>query len=213
MRDNSNRHFMGQQKAEKVICYCRKHPIVLLRSFLIATSLAIVSIMGAIFIISTGQLEESLVLQGVFFMLMVLLTITGHVFFLRVLNFYLDIMILTNYRIIALKKSLYTHDDKEIIDLHEIQDMKKIQEGIFANFINFGTVVIITPSMTSSMNLHYLPKPEYYLNRVNEAKRLYILDRRRQKFQSGDGTPQELIENVDKHATFRRSLSLNPSDN
>ena len=178
--DYTDRNFRGQQKAEKVLCFCRKHPIVLVRIVLVTIILFTTSI-TTFLIIPVDRMRESIFIQAILFALVIMGILTFHMFFLRLLNFYLNIVIITNYRIIDLRKSLFIHDDKEIIDLHEIQDTKKIQKGILANFLNYGDIIVVIPSLTTSMHLHYIPKPEYHLNRINQSKRGYILDRRRQK--------------------------------
>ncbi|MBT5015965.1 hypothetical protein HN748_02240 [Candidatus Peregrinibacteria bacterium] len=179
-RDNTNRHFRGQQSAERVMCFCRKHPIILLRVVTITLILISASIMALLFIPVT-QIKDHLSLQILIFTLLVFITLAQHVFFLRLLNYYLDIVIITNYRIIDLKKSLFIHDEKEIIDLHEIQDTQKMQTGLLPNFLNYGDIKIVVPSMTRAMVLPYMPRPEYYLNQINQCKRFYILERRKQK--------------------------------
>lgn len=185
--DNTNRHFHGQQKAEKVIIFTRKHPIVLLRVVLI-TSLIYASTIMVLLFIPLNKIEENILIQTILFLLVIMMTISHHTFFMRLLNFYLDIVIITNYRVIDMRKSIFLHDDKEIIDLHEIQDTKKRQKGIFANFLNYGDLEIVIPSMTASMHLPHIPKPEYYLHQINETKRMYILERRQQKAETQEST-------------------------
>lgn len=176
-----NRNFRGQQSLEEVICFWRKHPVVLLRPFLINNGLFLASIVGLFYIVSTGVLAESVTLKIITLGIFTLMTITHHVFFTRLFHYYLDIVIITNYRVIDLRKSVFLQDDKEIIDLHEIQDIKKNQDGILANFLNYGNIKIATASLSTSMTLRSIPRPEYYLNQINQTKRHYILYRRHQK--------------------------------
>ena len=186
--DNTDKNFNGQQAAETVLCFCRKHPIVLLRSFLVLNGVMVVSVMGILAILNADWISGTamyLLLGGLF----ILITFAHHTFYLRLFHYFLDIIIFTNYRIIDLKKSVYLLDDKEIIDLHEIQDIKKNQQGIIPNLLNYGEIKIATASLSTSMSLPHIPKPEYYLNQINQAKRFYILTRRQQK--SDERQPQE----------------------
>ncbi len=130
VRDNTDRHFRGQQGAESVICFCRKHPIVLIRVISISLILTTAGVLALLFV-PVAQLKENIALQIIVFSMLLLITLMQHVFFLRILNYYLDIVIITNYRVIDLKKSLFIHDEKEIIDLHEIQDTQKNANGYF----------------------------------------------------------------------------------
>jgi len=179
--DNTNRNFRGQQRLEEVICFCRKHPIILLKPFLINNLLFIASLVGIFYMISTGILVDNTPVKLLAVVIFTLMTVTHHVFFTRLFHYYLDIVIVTNYRVIDLKKSVFLQDDKEIIDLHEIQDIKKIQVGILSNLLNYGSIKIATASLSTSMTLHSIPRPEYYLNQINQTKRHYILYRRHQK--------------------------------
>ena len=180
-QDNTNRNFQGQQPMEVVICFSRKHPIVLLKPFLVMTGLMGMASAGLFLIFGTGIAGESLIFKTAIALLVVLITGTPHLFFLKLFHYFLDIMILTNYRVIDLKKSVFMQDDKEIIDLHEIQDIKKNQDGILPNFLDYGDIKIATASLSTSMTLRTLPSPEYYLNQINQTKRHYILYRRHQK--------------------------------
>jgi hypothetical protein len=178
---NENRNFQGQQKMEGVICFCRKHPIVLLRPFFIMTGLLIGASIGIFFVLSAPTIGSNFFLKVFLANLFTMMTITHHVFFLKLFHYFLDIVIVTNYRVIDLRKSVFLQDDKEIIDLHEIQDIKKNQDGILPNFLNYGDIKIATASLSTSMTLRTLPHPEYYLNQINQTKRDYILFRRHQK--------------------------------
>ncbi len=186
--------FRGQQLAEKVLCFCRKHPIVLLRPLLLTTGIMSTLTSAIVLLIrvptnANGGGEEwplRMLLVGCF----LLMTIAHHGFFFRLFQHYLGIVILTNYRVIDLEKSVFIQDDKEMVDLHEIQDIKKRQDGLWANLLDYGDIAITTASTSSSMILHDLPHPDYYLNRINEGKRHYIQDRRNQK--AADRTPTNI---------------------
>ncbi len=204
--DNTNRHFRGQQRAEKVVTFTRKHPIVLARIVLITLCMFAASA-TTFLIIPFERMKESVSIQLTLFVLVLMVMLTFHMFFLRIMNFYLDIVIITNYRVIDMRKSLFMHDDKEIIDLHEIQDTKKTQNGILANFLNYGTIVVVIPSLTTSMHLPYMPKPEYYLNQINQTKRGYILDRRRQKFHQRTTTESK---SAFDHNTSHKGIQYGP---
>lgn len=183
--NNINRNFRGQQAAEKVLCFCRKHFIVLVRPFLLTAMIMgtlVFSIMLTLQLRGGEEWPWRLVLVGAFFTL----TVAYHTFFLRLVQYYLEMFVVTNYRVIDLEKSVFIHDDKEMVDLHEIQDIKKNQDGVLANLLNYGDITITTASTISSMVLQKIPHPDYYLNRINEGKRHYILERRTQK--GVDGT-------------------------
>lgn len=180
--DHTDRHFQGQQSTERIHCFCRRHPIILLPFGITWLTLSVVLVAALALVFTRSTFYQSIWLQGLFFSQWVVLTILQHLFFLRILNYYLAIVIVTNTRIIDMEKSIFIQDDKEIIDLHEVQDTKKIQGGIWPNLLNYGDVIVTVSSMLGPMILHYIPNPDYYLNQINFAKRHYIVERRKQKF-------------------------------
>ncbi len=180
--DQTDRHFQGQQKAERVNFSCRRHPIILLRIVTVWLILSLALFLGMSLTISQESFGASAWVQGLFLVQAVVFIGLQHVFFLKLINYHLALIVVTNYRLIDMQKSLFMQDDKEIIDLHEIQDTKKVQSGIWSNLLNYGDVLLtVSSSSLGPTVLHDLPNPEYYLNQINAAKRHYIVDRRKQK--------------------------------
>lgn len=192
--DNTDRHFQGQQKNEEVKYFTRKHPVILLPFIGIWLVLSGALILVFISLFSAGDIRDSLLFKSVFLISAIFFIILNHFFFLRLLNYYFEIVILTNYRVINMKKTLFIYDDKEIVDLHEIQDIKKHQTGIWPNLLNYGDLLVTVSTTSSSMILRDIPNPEYYFNQINHAKRGYILERRKEKFdiKSPEQMPKEL---------------------
>jgi hypothetical protein len=189
--DNTDRHFLGQQKTEGVNEYSREHPIVLVPFLFVWLVVTGGLSFGLFLIIHMEGVAQSF--WGPFSVLVtvILLTTVQHIFALRVFNYYLDMVILTSYRVINIHKSLFLYDSKEFIDLNEIQDIKKVQEGIWPNLLNYGNLTIHVATMNDPMTLHHIPKPDYYLHKINGAKRDYIAERRRQKYGNGNANNEQ----------------------
>lgn len=184
--DNTDRHFQGQQKNEEVKHFTRKHPVILFPFIGIWFVLSSALVLVFISLFTAGDIRGSLLFKSVFLVSAIFFIILNHFFFLRLLNYYFEIVILTNYRVINMRKTLFIYDDKEIVDLHEIQDIKKHQAGIWPNLLNYGDLLVTVSTTSSSMILRDIPNPEYYFNQINHSKRGYILGRRKEKFDVKD---------------------------
>lgn len=167
--DNTNRNFKGQQKNEVVLCFCRKHWIVLVPHFIGALLIAV----GLTFFISSSFFWSPVVIAG--------LTYYLHYFFVRFFNYYLKIVIVTNFRVIHLDQTLYFHRNRDSIDLPEIQDIVIQQNGIIKTLFNYGEIIITLSSAHASKTLACVPNPEYYFRKINKTKRDYITIRRVEK--------------------------------
>lgn len=177
--------FKGQQKYEKVICAFRKHWIVLLpylAAFLVGLLFFIALIFNLKWFESLPSIRATWFYELSFVFGAVLMTYYFHRFFIRLLNYYTVNIIITNYRIVYIKKTVFFRDDQNAIDLHEIQDIKKIQDGFFCTILNFGDLEISLPAIGQLRKLHYVPAPNHYFRCINQAKRDYILSRRREKY-------------------------------
>src|SRR3989338_6645984 len=122
--DNTDKHFRGQQKHEYVACFCRKHWVTLvplgLELFLFGGLVGITAYVLTF-------LESSIPVQGVILIGVAVSTIFLHRFALRLISYFLDVLVITNHRIITFKKTLYLHDDRDAIDLAKMQDVIKRQ--------------------------------------------------------------------------------------
>ena len=194
--DNTNRHFKGQQRNETVVYFTRKHWIVTVGLLMEAIVIgAVLTALIGLFFISGPEAKATLhdykwvVLAGV-----VLLTVWMNYFAIRFLNYFLDIVIVTNFRIINLDKTLYLRNDRDVVDLHEIQDIKKTQRGILPNLLNYGKLVVIVPTMIEPMTLPHVPNPDKFFRKVNNAKRDYIHHRQQQRLKAMEGRHQEQVQ-------------------
>jgi len=202
--DNTNKHFRGQQREEILIYMTRKHWMVLLpifMEFLILISVITISVWSAIpyFGIGVNKTVGFLIIAGI-------AVITGwmNYLFVEFLNNFLDTAIVTNFRVLKIEKSLFLKNNMDMVDLHEIQDIKKMQDGIMENLFNYGKLVIIVPTMLEPLVLNSMPDPERFFRKVNNAKRDYIYERQQRKLTAltqNQGLPLDIFANEISRAT------------
>lgn len=180
--DNTNKHFKGQQKNEIVHCFCRKHWIVLLPHLLgIFSALAILLLFISINHSYIADLIGGPLYVAATWFFLLGLTYYFHYFFIRIFNYYLQILIITNFRIIHLDQTLYFHRNRDSIDLPEIQDIEIQQNGLLKTLLNYGELIITLSSAHASKTIYCIPNPEYHFRKINKTKREYITLRRLQK--------------------------------
>ncbi len=174
--DNSDRHFKGQHRSEVVECFCRKHWIVLVKDFLGFFIFIGLLILTLIYFkpIYNFFVQDSLIINLFAFGLIGFFTLYIHKFFLRMIQYFLEIVIFTNYRIVVLKKSLYLKDSKDATDLPKVQDIIKHQDGILRNVLSFGDLEITLSSSSTTKILKSIPNPDYHFRKINKVKSEYI---------------------------------------
>lgn len=196
--DNTNRHFKGQLATETVQCFCRKHWIVLVKDFIGFFIFIVLITITAIYFkrIFNFFSQDSFFSAFLAFSVISVFTVYLHRFFLRLIRYFLEIMIITNYRIVFLEKSLYIKDSKDAIDLPKIQDIRKEQDGIITNLLRFGTLVITLSSTSTTKKIPFIPNPDYHFRKINSLKRDYIKERL-SKHEKGDLRPDsEYVRNA-----------------
>src|SRR3989338_1046605 len=83
------------------------------------------------------------------------------------LDYYLDIWIVTNHRIIEVtQRGFFNHEVSEI-HLNRIQDMMFKTKCIFSTFLDFGDIHIQPAGATERVVLHSVGKPRRFLEEMN----------------------------------------------
>lgn len=178
---NIDKHFKGQLEDENVLCIFRRHWIKVLPRLLfftfafLATALVVVYI-GKI--AGSDAFQGNIALKSSFVLGFALFSFMVHHEFLAIFHYYLHTVLVTDFRIVDVDKSVFFHDSKDSVDLSKIQDIQKLQNGIVENLMNFGSLKIVLSGTHVSMNLDLIPNPEYYFKVINRAKRNYIQKRR-----------------------------------
>lgn len=173
--NNKDRQFKGQHTNEELECFYRHHWIVLLAPILLY--IVFIALFSLFLILMHKQnavqkdsiLFYTLVISGFLFA-----TYYIHRFFIHMYNFFLNIVIITNYRVVDLNKTLILHDTQEVIDIAKIQDVTKKQDGLIRNILNYGQLIITLSSVSATKTLYFVPNPDFHFRVINRKKREYI---------------------------------------
>lgn len=152
--------FPGQRSDEKIIIITRRHWIQMVFALL-----TVAGIVGVYFLILGLLLIftplEWTGLAGTF-----LTGLTGIVLlmfwlflFVKFIDYYLDLWILTNNRIVQVKQdNLFSRQIGEF-DLLTVQDVSSQVKGILGTFLGYGTIFVQTAGTRELFLFKYIPNP------------------------------------------------------
>jgi len=167
-----DKHFKGQQSTEELICFFRRHWVTVLSDVGLWTLLTFAEI---VFISNFGRFAG--VVRGnvpigiLYFGVLVLMTVYLHKIFLRFFAYFLNIVVFTDSRVIVHNKTLFMKDSHEVLDVTKIQDVKKTQDGIFGNFLQYGELVITLASDKAVRPIPYVPNVNFHFRCLSRIKR------------------------------------------
>lgn len=157
-------HFVKQKPAEHVIFILRRHWITFLSTivvFIILAALPFGVAYGAKMLFPEMIWSESaaypvIVLIGSLYCLFTLLF-----FYIRFIDYYLDLWIVTNERIVDIaQEGLFARNITEF-ELGRIQDVTTNVHGVLNTILHFGNLVVTTASSTNSIIFHQISNPDH----------------------------------------------------
>jgi len=111
------------------------------------------------------------------FFSMILTIVFLMMFFLQVINFYFHLTIITDCRILIVKKTVFLKNNSDAIDLTKIQDIAVEAHGILRNYLRYGKLIITLSTSAPPVTISFVPDPHFYLEWTNRVKREHILQR------------------------------------
>lgn len=153
---NQHFRFRGQKKDEKVLYLIEKHwvvhvPVVVYMTLLLAATLGF----GWLFVLYPTTYWY--VFLFVFWPIALLfLLMAGLVMFL---NDRLDLLIVTDRRVVDVTQVRFLHRDVSEANLNQIQDVKGRVQGIISAVFGVGTIFIQTAARTDNFQIEYVQDP------------------------------------------------------
>lgn len=171
-------HFTRQKSYEHIEHVLRRHWVTFLPvlfSFLIMILVPIAVYFGIQFLFPT-LLQGPIITPILTLLASAFLLYSLLFFYIQFIDYYLDLWIVTNDRIIDTEqKGLFARTVTEL-ELFQIQDVTTHVKGIFGTIFKYGDLVIATASNTSTIIFHDIPNPDYVrgeLVRLAEVDRSY----------------------------------------
>lgn len=162
MKSFSNFHFNGQKPEEQILLVLHRHWLDILTRFAIVFFMSF-TLFGcfAFLPVFFPQLNDSpnnnlfLFLQSLFLMF------TWIIAFVIWVDYYFDVWIVTDQRIINIEqKGLFSRSTSEL-ELEKVQDITTDIKGILRTFLNFGDLLVQTAAEKEKFLFHNIPEPNY----------------------------------------------------
>jgi len=185
----------GWQKYEEVQFFFRKHWTHFLKPLVFGLA---IGLLGLFFFLVLGSVI-TVFRVTIFYSLFAFLAILSfavfiHTFFIQLFNYYFNVIIVTDCRIVIARKTVFLRNDNDAIDLTKIQDIGVVSRGLFRNYLNYGALLITLSTSSPPVHIPYAPNPHYYLEQMNRVKREYILRRQESRKPSKSFPPEKPLE-------------------
>ena len=159
-----------KKEGEKIVLMLRRHPFILfLNTYLWVAVMVVVPI---IFLILRDSLAVVLA-HPVFYPVLVIFFSSFYLFswlavFNQFVDYYLDVWIVTNFRIINTEqRQLFSHVMAEN-ELDKIQDVTAEIIGVFPTFLDYGDVLIQTAAEQERFRFEEVPHPAEIKRKIME---------------------------------------------
>lgn len=186
---------------EEVILVVRKHWFILAREtfFLLFLLLlpGLIALVGEIlsieytFEISGNIINLFFILSSIFFLFV------WTMFFIIWTDYYLDILILTNKRIIDVEQKGLFSRELSTFRLDKIQDATAEINGVIQTFLSFGTIIIQTAGEDKDFIVRGIPKPFEVKNYISKQQDLFM-----EELQTVN-ISQDSLEKLEKNKIFQ----------
>lgn len=180
--DNKDKIFKGQQTNERFLYFFRQHWIDLLKEMIFFGVFIFVVV---ILMFQMDTIKE--ILQGnremklLFFTVFLFGTVYMHRFFNKMLNYFVKIGIITDSRVIDHHKTLFFTDNQDSIDMAQIQNIEKVQEGVLPSLFKYGDIKVFLNASDTIKTFHNVPNAKFHfraLNRAKEERQITVRGRR-----------------------------------
>lgn len=81
-----------------------------------------------------------------------------HALCFRLYNYSLKVILVTNFRVIDIRHSVFLKREREAIPMFNIQDLRYQQSGIFQRIFHYGTLMILGSSTDLKYVFRYVPR-------------------------------------------------------
>jgi len=168
------KYFPSQESSEKIFLLIRRHWIIFFAIFLFIFILLVPVAILLIYWLSNSDIFSDLlgnfvIIFGSIYTLSVLgLSLYGFV------NYYLDVYIVTNRRIVDIKQNGFFRRNIAELHLHQVQDVEAKVEGFFQTLFHFGNIYIQTAGERENFVFEDVPHPYTLTKKIVELHEAQI---------------------------------------
>jgi hypothetical protein len=195
--EKDEQDFKGQLKYEHFQFFFRKHWVKFIQPILFSIPVGLLIVVILIFL---GRLTELVNYEVVraFYVDFTLIISMGFFIIasLQVINFYFDMVIVTDSRILIVKKTCFLKNNSDAIDLTKIQDIAVESHGLFCNYLKYGKLILTLSTSTPPIVISYVSDPHFYLEWANRVKREHILKRQTKSESPRMGGTSDYLQDI-----------------
>src|SRR3989339_1657242 len=167
--------FPGQKEGEQIQMVIRKHwfpHFKIFFNFLIVWLIPVLGIIAIIIWKSPGFFESNINVVLVISFLIYLL-FTQLILFSRWLNEELDVIIITDRRIISIEQVSFFEREFSETHFEKVEDVKARLKGLFSNLFHFGTLEIQTAAEKILFVIRDVPRPTKLCEQITDLVAKY----------------------------------------
>lgn len=170
---NNQNYFHDQHDNEELIGFFRKHWSSLAPAtfrFIISSSFLIVALFIARYLVFHHNVSVPLY-RSVLLIIFIYGSYELHKYLLAILSWFLTVVIITDFRVVEVIKTIYLQDDKEAVDLKKVQDIQMKKNGFLRNFLDYGRIYLTLASILDAKEIRHVPNVSEWLKKMNEVRR------------------------------------------
>jgi hypothetical protein len=196
MGENKDLHFKGQQSNETLICFFRHHWISLVKEFVYA---AIYLVIITLVVWKTADIQkivhDSRELRFLFLIGFLIGTVYLHRFFMKIINHYLTVCVITDRRIVDHQKTIFFTDTVDAVDMAQIQNIERIGEGLLPNLLKYGDIKIYLSSSAAFRTLSCVPNSKFHFRCITRQKEA-LQEQLQERQHLGITTHEQVLEQL-----------------
>jgi hypothetical protein len=195
--------FPGQKDGEVVEYLVAKHWIIYVKLilFMLTTIVVPVVIFTGIELGTEWSLNaKRYVTFGFIIYMIVIVTIS----FIRWLEDELDVIIVTNERVISIDQVSFMHRTVSETELSQVQDVKHVAKGVLSNVMNFGCLEIQTAAEKIIFRIDDVTKPHQMSRQILDMCNVY-----KRSLEHNHGNKDQAREDVTAQVQSATSRSVN----
>jgi Bacterial PH domain len=156
----SKYHFAGQKNNEKILAVLHRHWFDILTQFIVVFMMLLVLFGSyALSFIFYTTLSEPLFQNLTAFLRNLFFIFTWIIFFIIWIDYYLDVWIITDRRIINIEQKGFFSRIVSELELENIQDITTNVRGVIPTFFNYGHLYVQTAAEKERFIFRNIPNP------------------------------------------------------
>ena len=168
-------HFKGQKEGEDIVMVIHRHWFNILEKMSLVFFMILILFASAVYlpyffpIFSFPTANYLFIFLETFFAM-----VTWMIFFLIWIDYYFDVWIITNLRIVNIEQNGLFNRTVSEMDFGRIQDVTTEVAGIIPTFLNYGDVQVQTAAETERFLFRQVPSPYEIKDQIMQLQKMRV---------------------------------------